>query len=406
MNFCKLAVAAAATLTLNAVSATTLPVNDFFNWIEKTFPGSFPKGSATAQIDFQGCRYDYRYYGNSYFIGVCQGDGHIYSYRSNTGELIKYYPVDNHKCDARPDLCAPPSFAGTLMFSQENTGVMVAIAANYRSGKLWGVGADNQGFDIPVGEIEALCAHSTRLANFGKSTGPGCSKPQANGELRVAGLPSNDCSRFTAWWKGKEYWFDIGTPTGYQFTGLNAKLNTGCGIEYGPNGFTPAKVYAVREADGTASLVWDLGSNFVSGFGQEAFDQDPNQKREVYLFVLNGEHQGKDYGSGWGLGEGRKTKDGWEIQPSIRLAWLETDPKTGNRVIKFRNLACADQVNATTYVGTGPADKVVYDNGKDGFGRAWASVGGEAPFWTAGPGVSINTTTSQVRYGVFGCKQP
>lgn len=404
MNFRKLAVAAAATLTLNAASAAVLTPNDIFVWVEKDFPTIFPRGSATQVGVYQGCTYDFRYYNTNggVYIGVCRTNNHIATYNVVGPGFVDHGDIDLQKCSARPDMCSTtgPSFAGTLMFSNDG-GTSVTIAANYKNNKLWGVGADRQGFEIPVSEIDALCAHSIRLANWDKSTGPGCNRPQVNGELKIAGLPNNDCSRFTVWWRGQEYWLDLGTATGYRFTGLGAKLNSSCGIEYGPNGFMPARIYQVREADNTASLVWDFGSDYVSGFGQSTFD-DPTK---VYAFVLNGEHQGVNYGSGWGLGAGRKTSEGFDIQPSIRMAWVETDSRTGNRFIKFRNLACTDKVNTTTYVGTGPANNVTYDFGRDGFGRGWASVGGSAPFWTAGSGVTINATTSQVQYGVPFCTQ-
>lgn len=398
-------VAVAAALTLNATSAAVLTPNDIFVWVQKDFPSIFSPAISTGRTTFLGYTYDFRYYptNGGVYIGVRLENEHVYTFNVVGPGLVDHGHIDTFKCDARPDLCGAATFAGTLMFSADSGGTSVTLSANYRSNKLWGVGADNKGFEIPVAKIDALCAHSIRLANWDKQTGLGCSKPQANGELRITGLPNNDCSRFTAWSEGKEYWLDLGTSTGWRFTGLNAKLNTSCGIEYGPRGFQTAKVYQVREPDNTASLVWDFGSDFVGGFGSVQFDIADRAK--VYAFVLNGEHQGKDYGSGWGLGAGRKTKEGFEIQPSIRMAWLETDQATGHRFLKFRNLACSDKVNATAYVGTGPADKVVYDFGRDGFGLAWASVGGPAPFWIAGSGVTINSTTSQVQYGIPFCTQ-
>lgn len=402
-------IAGLCTLLLSlATSAAPLPVEDFFTWIEKTFPDAFPKGPKTAQIDFRGCKFDYRGdYGGGYYIGVCRSDGYIYSYRSNTGELVKHYPVDDHKCDARPDLCAPPSFAGTIVLADDGH----TINPNYKDNKglmVWGVGRDGNGFEIPASEIEAVCFHSIRLNNWGMKTGVGCNKsevyPKGGGWLfKITGLPNNDCGRYTFWRGGLEYYLDLTSITGYKFTGLNAKLNSSCGVEYGPKGFTPAKVLVVQELDKTVTMVWDFGSGFVGGYGSAQFDL--SDKAKTYLFVLNGSHTGKDYKDGWGLGEGRKTTSGDKIEPSVKWAWLEIDPVTGNRILKFRNLACTDKVNATAYVGTGPSDKVVYDYGRDGFGLAWASVGGDAPFWTAGTGVTIDKATSQLHYGVPFCTQ-
>lgn len=400
-------VAAAAVLTLNAASAATLTPIDIFNWVEKDFSEIFPPGAVTNRINFGGFWYTYRYYNTNggVYIGMREDNERIYTFNVVAPGLVDHGHIDNHKCYARPDLCGAATFAGTLMFSADGSGTSVTLSANYRSGKLWGVGADGKGFEIPVAKIDALCAHSIRLANWDRSTGLGCSKPAANGELKITGLPNNDCSRFTAWSEGKEYWLDLGSATGWRFTGLNAKLNASCGIEYGPRGFQAAKVYSVREPDNTATLVWDFGSDFFAGF----FGRDGQSIRleagKVYAFALNGERQGKNYASGWGLGDNRKTSAGDKIEPSIRMAWLE--PVDGRLVLKFKGLACSDKVNVTVYAGTGPANNVVYDFASDGFGLGWAGLPYRdgVSLWTAGDGVSFDRDKGQVQYAVPFCTQ-
>lgn len=401
-------------LRKNVLALTSeVNVEQFFAWAEQEYPASFIKGPTTKQINFQGCTFDYRQYASDYYLGVCRGDQYVYSYSG--GKLIKYdVTLESLKCQINPRLCAAAGFAGTVVLSKETDGVYATFRPNYVDGKLTWLGADGKGYNIPPSDVEATCTRSLRTGNWGKKTGFGCAAPQVNGELRVR-VPNNDCSRFVFWSRstGKELWLNLDDPKGWRVTGLNAKANTACGIEYGEGGFTPAKISAVQEADGTASLVWDFGSDFVNGFfardGQSVVIDHP---AKLYGFVLNGSHQGKDYGPGWGLGDGRKTASGDLIQPSIRMAWLESS--NGKYFLKYRNLACADKVNVTVHSGSGPANNVTYATGPDGFGLGWAGLqyqaSASAPvsqsMWTAGQGVVFDPLTGQVRYGVPFCKQP
>lgn len=413
--FKKLPVAFAAMTLSMAASAASITPADIFAWVEKDFPEIFPPGAVTSRIHFGDFWYTYRFYNinGGVYIGMREDNERIYTFNVVGPGLVDHDHIDTHKCYARPDLCGVPTFAGTLMFSNDG-GTSVTITANYKNNKLWGVGAAGKGYEIPANEIDALCGHSIRLGNWDKSTGPGCNRPQANGELRITGLPSNDCSRFTVWWKGGEYWLDLGTTTGYKFTGLNAKLNSVCGIEYGASGFQPNRIYPVREPDNTASLVFDFGSDFAGGFFGRDGQPIVFEAGKVYAFALNGSHQGRDYGHGWGLGTGRKTPEGYDIAPSIRMAWFEF---TGGRLLlKFRNLACSDTVNVTAYLGTGSATNVAYQFGSDGFGLGWAGLPYQAnasatvstSVWTigaVGSGVSFSPRTGQVHYSVPFCTQ-
>lgn len=404
MNWKQLLVAIAAALFSAVASAAAITPDEFFVWVEKEYSAVFPKAVAAGNVSYQGCVFDYRYYGNDYYLGVCRTSGIIHSLNGTV--LQQHGHVDNYKCQARPDLCGAAGYAGTVAFSKEADGVYATFSPNYVGGKLTWLGADGKGFEIPLGDLDALCGRSLRLGNWSKKSGFGCAAPQANGELRVR-VPNNDCSRFVFWTKaGKELWLNLDDPKGWRFTGLNAKANAACGIEYGEGGFTSAKISAVQETDGTASLVWDFGSDFVNGFfGRDGQSIVIDHLAKLYGFVLNGSHAGKDYGHGWGLGEGRKTASGDLIAPSIKMAWLENN--NGKYFLKFRNLACADKVNITVHSGSGPANNVVYTTGSDGFGLGWAGLPYQdnQSMWTAGSGVVFDRATGQVQYDIPFCKQ-
>ncbi len=380
--------------------APTYPVVDFLNWVEKEY--LFPKRLAAGNVSYQGCVYDYGYYGliegKEYYLGVCRTDGIVRSLHGAT--LLSHGHVDQYRCQARPDLCAPPSFAGTITLSGDGH----YIGANYKDGKMWGLGADGKGFEIPVGEIQEVCFHSNRLNNWGKKGVLGCNKPEANGTLKITSAPNNDCGRYMVWWKDKEYWLDLGTATGYKFTGLNAKLNAVCGIEYGEKGFRPNRISARQETDGTASLVIDFGSNYLGGFASasgQAVVLDPSKP---LLFALHGDHAGKDFGPGWGYGE-NKDKDGNIIPPSIRFGWPEyVDDRF---IVVFKNVPCNNTGGITVYTGTGPANNVVYDKGANGFGLGWLSLPGPdgVSVWNQGDKVVFHKNTYQLFHAIPFCKQ-
>lgn len=409
---------AAITITWSAViSAAVLTPNEFFAWVEREYPTVFPPGPTTqvATPSPQGCTYDLRFYPSNggVYLGVCRTNERIYTLNltGNNGPLDHGH-IDDYLRFVRG---STSGFAGTVALSKETDGVYATFRPNYVNGMLTWLGADGRGFDIPSGDIEALCGRSLRLGNWGKKTGFGCAAPQTNGELRVR-IPNNDCSRFIFWSRSlnKELWLNLEDPKGWRVTGLNARANAACGIEYGEGGFTPAKISAVREADGTASLVWDFGSDFVNGFfGRDGQPVVINHPAQLYGFVLNGSRQGRDYGHGWGLGEGRRTAAGDPIQPSIKMAWLESS--NGKYFLKFRNVACTDKVNVTVHSGAGPANNVTYATGPDGFGLGWAGLpyraNASAPvsqsMWTTGSGAGATATSDvdagQVQYAVPFC---
>ncbi len=423
-------------LSPGLATAASITPTEFFAWAERIFPDIFPQGPVTLRAVYppppaQGRLYDYRFYqtNGGVYLAVGADDQHVFVL--NVSDLaagrtnpVDFGHVDKWKCDARPDLegCGTAGFAGTVVFSG-SSGTNVTFVPNYVNGKLTWLGYRNAqgvgvGVEVPLADVAVVCVYSDRFSNFGAKSGPGCSVPQANGELRIS-IPNNACVRPVVWTKLNELrWLDFSDPRGWRFTGLGAKVNPACGIEYG--GFTPAKITAVREPDGTASLVWDFGSDFVGGVSRDVIVNgvktnvsavfDLADRSKVYAFVLNGSHAGKDYKDGWGLGEGRKTAAGDVISPSVKMAWLQK--VDGRFIVKFANLDCADEVNITAYLGSGPADKVVYDFGADGYGLGWGSLssidpvtGGVIPsaFWTAGPGVSFVPATGKVRYGVPFC---
>lgn len=390
---------------LGASSTSTITVNELFDWAEKEYSSLFPKGPATQRTTYLGNEYDFRYYQTvDNYLGV-RPNGDVYGFgRFTGGVLMAFGNISEYRCWVKPSLCGAgiPEFAGNLTFSGEG-GTSISIVPNYVGGKLTWLGADGKGYDIASADVEQVCARSNRLGNWGKRGGPGCNQPQASGELKIAGIPSNDCVQLTLWTKnGQEYWFNTTDAKGWRFSGLGAKASA-CGIEYGD--FKPAKISAVRETDGTATLVWDFGSDFFAGF----FGRDGQSVRlevgKVYAFALNGERQGKGYGAGWGLGDNRKTSAGDKIEPSIRMAWLE--PVDGRLVLKFKGLACSDKVNVTVYAGTGPANNVVYDFASDGFGIGWAGLPYRdgVSLWTAGDGISFDRDKGQVQYAVPFCTQ-
>ncbi len=391
---------------LAATSATTITVNELFDWAEKEYSFLFPKGPVTQRTTYLGNEYEFRYYQpTDNYLGV-RPNGDVYGFGKFTSyQLVGFGNIGEYRCWVKPSLCGggTPEFAGNLVFSSDG-GTHLSINPNYVGGKLTWLGADGKGYDIASSEVEQVCARSNRLGNWGKRGGAGCNRPQDNGELKIVGLPTNDqCVQFTLWTKsGQEYWFNTGDAQGWHFSGLGAKASA-CGIEYGD--FKPAKISAVREADGTATLVWDFGSDFFAGF----FGRDGQSIRleagKVYAFALNGERQGKSYGAGWGLGDNRKTPAGDKIEPSIKMAWLE--PVDSRLVLKFKGLACSDKVNVTIYAGTGPVNNVSYDFAADGFGLGWAGLPYQegVSLWTAGEGVTFDRVKGQVQYAVPFCTQ-
>lgn len=391
-------------LLLSAVaSAASITPNDLFVWVEKDFPSIFPKGPVTQVLLYNGCTYDARYYSTNggVYIGVCRTNERVYTYNVVGTGLADHGPLEGYKCQARPDLCGAPGYAGNILFSDDGTNVV--ITPNYKGNLMWGLGADNKGFEVPVAEMDEVCLRSNRLGNWAKRGAPGCSKPEANGTLRVSSIANNDrCAQFVAWTKaGKELYLDINSVTAYKVAGLNAKV-TACGVEYGKSGFRPNTISAVREPDGTASMVLDFGSNYLGGFyapdGKSVY-LDPT--KQLLVFVLHGSKAGQGYGPGWGIGT-NKDAAGNIIPPSIRWGWLEY--KEDRFVVTIKNVACSDKGNVTVHAGSGPANNVVYEPGPKGFGLGWADLGALSVF-KAGPGVIVDTVNYQVSQEVPFCVQ-
>ncbi len=407
---------------LAATSVTGVPTIDYdalFAWAERWDQNSnrtfFPAGPTTQTGTFDGEQFAYRLYSTGASIRVRVRDGVVFVQWAD-GRIYEVGTLAHYACvvtDCGGGSGTPaPTTAGDLAFSSDG-GTSLTIVPSYKGNLITGLGAKvdgvDKGFEIPADQVDEVCWRSDRLLNWGKRGVVGCNQPAGNGELRITRIANNDCGRVTLWTKtGQELWIDFDSPNGWKIKGLNAKVNPACGIEYGPNGFQRARIYAVREADGTASLVWDFGSDLLGGFfGKDGqpIGFDTTDAAKTYMFALNGNKQGPGYGSGWGLGDGRKTPAGDPIQSTIRQAWLEF--KDGRYLIKFTNLACTDKVNATAYVGSGPAASVVYDYGTDGFGLGWAGLPYQAnpSVWTAGEGVIFDSVNGQLEYGVPFCTQ-
>lgn len=390
----------------------TVDEEGVFTWAQKwdkdTYKTFFPAGPTTQTGIFDGAEFKFRLYPNGASIRVRTSDKAVFVQWPDTtirqhGFLADYACVVND--------CAAPVDAGALKFVKDASGTSLIFDPKYKGNLITALGAKvdgvDKGFEIPANEVEEVCWYSNRLNNWGTRGGIGCNTRSDDGVWRVTRLANNDCGQATLWTKsGQLLWLGYKDVRGWKVEGLKADISQTCGITYGDNGFTPAVTYAVMEADKTATLIWDLGyhANFAAGVGSKPIDL--SDKSVTHVFALNGDRQGKNYGSGWGLGEGRKTPEGFLIEPSIRKAWLEPDPLTGNLILKFKGLACTDKVNITAYRGTGPAANVTYDFGTDGFGLAWGNVGGDNPYWSAGVGTFLISATSQVEYGVPFCTLP
>lgn len=404
------------TLSMPTGAATALPVtaDNLFDWAQSwskgTNYGFFPGDPVTQSGVFGGAAFVYRDYTTGASIRVRTSDQAVFvlwpdKSVTQQGVLAHYTCVMND--------CVNPTTAGTLTFSDVG-GTSITITPNYKGSLLTWLGDPEakKGVEVAVSDVEQVCARSARLGNWGARGGLGCNKPQADGTLRVTNIANNDqCLQLTLWTKaGQEYWFDPADPRGWQVSGSNAKLvscGDGKGIEYGAHGYTPAKVYVKYEADKSASLVWDFGSDVLGGFGKAVFDT-----AHIYMFAWNGKHAGADGNSGWGLGTGRLTPAGDPIAPSTRKAWLEF--KDGRYTVTFRNMTCTDKGTVTVYGGSGPKDSVVYDYGSDGYGMAWVGLPSidsktgqvTGSFWTAGDGVIFDPATSQLSYGAPFCTTP
>lgn len=404
--------------TALAAPQATQPITEeeLFAWVEGLRLALFYKGPVTQKAPYLGVEFVYRHYVDTKtFVGVRTSDKAVFVlFADSQPERLEQFGVlADYTCYIRKcDAGGRPTTAGTMAVSGEG-GVHILLTPNYVGNKITWLGADGKGFEIPAGDVEYICWRSDRLANWGQRGGVGCSPPESNGVLRVSTIANNDCGRLTLWAKGQplELWLNFEEAAGWQLaSGLNAK-KASCGIEYGAGGYTPAKVYAVLETDRTATLVWDFGSDWVGGFfGHDGKPIGFDYPAKKYVFALNGSKTGQDYGQGWGLGNGRKTKEGWDILPSVRLGWIDYqaggDNANSRFLVRFRNVACVDSVNATVYPQSADPKQPVTEFGMNGFGLGWAGLpsGNNPSPWQAGAGVTFDPQTAQVRYAVPFCK--
>jgi hypothetical protein len=103
---------------------TPVPVqaDDWFNWIERTFPETFPAGPQTQTVFYIYRSYLVRYYpGQDTYLGV-SGDGHVHALGPFTGgELQGYGQLVNYTCLINPSACQPAEQASIQVWNWAGT---------------------------------------------------------------------------------------------------------------------------------------------------------------------------------------------------------------------------------------------------------------------------------------------
>ncbi len=391
----------------DAPAAVSITVDQLFNWAEATYPDLFPAGPLTVRLSFDGKTFDARSYPNGNALGVTL-DGTVYIYGPFTATTTPLVVgvIGDYVCQVTPSLCngeTTTTDAGILQLSQDS---QVLIPAN---GKWRFLGAaDGSSHEVTTADVAKGCWNSNRVGWQGKSQA--CSVPAEDGAIWFSGkMPNNDRGLVTLYLKdGTELWLDFSSAGGWKLSGdLKPRMTLGK-IDYGNNGYQPARVSVVREPDNTITLTVDSGSDYVTGYGlngeMTVFNQDT--EANPLMFAVHSDKSGANQTPGWGLGP-------TATSPTVHTAWMDFDKVSKKRVLTFRNMACADQVSITVYkhLSIVPAadgsKQVTYDYGANGFGAGWFIVPGASdsdPLFQAGPGVIWDSKNFRITWSFPLCK--
>lgn len=307
-----------------ATAAAAVPTPDeLFVWAEQLLPTTFPKGPVTGVGGvYQGITYTYRCYPTNSCIGVVTAGGPIGRVDALIGGVVKSY---GSIADYADRVNAGPAKAGTVDFSAAGQ----YIRPDFVDGQIPYLGsADGQGYSLAPAKVAKVCFVSDRRG-WGVDA-QACAVPQANGELKLAGLCSNDKGLVTVWRNdvanpadpaSAELWVDFKSIKGWKLAGDLAPSLVGEFIQYG--NYKPAKVVYDKA---TAKLTLRFGSDCLGGF---VYEQTPKNWKSAPLVA----------------GDLKFVWDGAGKQ----AAYLDFDPVAKEYLVTFTGLACGQRANVKVY---------------------------------------------------------
>ena len=379
------------------VTVTAPTPNQLYDWVETTWPELFPKGPQSMTYAYNGVNYTaVRAYSTGNALGVTT-EGAIHGLGPFTGnQLVVFGKLsDFNLCQMTPSACGGGT--GSPGVYQVDVGAHKFLVNYVNSQMTWLGAKDGKSHNVAPGDIAFVRFNSNRRgwgADSQTSTAP-----QANGDLAIINTCKDDAGLPTVITKeGLELWPDF-SAQGYQLTGdAQPKMVFGM-IQYG--GYQQASVSAIKEADGTVTLVVDFTTNCAFGFGKNN-KLIPFDVSKPLMFVWHSNKAGAGRQPGWGIGT---------VAPSIRQAYFdEEEAKKGHLLVKFPNMACTDAGGVTAYTAKSISEDgkvIIYDPDTDGFGNGGWLVVPKAddanPIWKAGSGVAWNAEKFQITWSVPIC---
>lgn len=388
-----------------------ITVEELLNWAEVQYPTLFPAGPTTVRLSFNGQTFDARTYANGNALGVTP-EGAVYAYGTFTlspnGGPLAVGVVGDYACQVKPVLCSggnTAGVAGVLQLSKDSQ-VLIPTDGKWRYlGK-----ADGSSGEVATSDIAKVCWNSDQTG--WQSKAQACAVPAEDGAIWLSGKMCNNGRGLVTLVKkdGTEYWFDFTSALGWKLAGDLAPRVSFGKIEYGKNGYQPAKVSARREADNTITLVVDFGSDCVAGFGKDneltQFERDT--QANPLMFAWHSNQAGVNRQPGWGWGP-------TVAAPTVHTAWADFDQTFGKYILYFKGMACADQGSVTVYKhlsitqAEDGTKQVVYNPGTDNFGAGWLIVPGPNdtdPIFQTGPGIVWDPVNFRITWDFALCKVP
>ncbi len=273
------------------------------------------------------------------------------------------------------------------------------------AGQYYGVSDALGTYLVDPADVKQICVNSSQIGwNVPGFTSRSCSPLDANGFATLPRTCNKDLVAYNLdTFSGKKLWFDHVSERKFVRKGIASTVQPNGLIAYG--GYVPATVsLKAGTAAGTADLTYSWNNNCMGGFGKagKLTDLNPNLDPadpdfRYIAFLWNSNKVG------WGM-----VPIGNRV-PSSKLAFASFDAATNGYSVTWTGLACNDRGNITVYKGTGPANAVVYDPGKDatnvvdGFGEGWGIVQKATDlfqFWSIAPGLptGVSLTFDRVKF--------
>lgn len=370
-------------------------------WAERSFPEFFPAGPSSVVLTYEGENYQaVRAYSTGNYLAVTVS-GEVRGIGPYTGyTLVTHGTLAGFTCQVLPSVCMTNDGTGpgSVSFSRD-TGIVFLPNLGKDGTLQWlGVVEGTPPVVTPT-DIKSVQWYSNRTGGWDNNNAT-ANQPPADGSYlapkatcnRDRGLPTMTTKADVVLWPGfsADGWKLVGDANPHQVFGH---------IEYG--GYEPATISVVREANNTVTLVMDFTSDCLFGFGKDG-KLAVLDRTQPFEFAWHSNKAGAGRGPGWGSGP-------TTLMPTVHKAYASYDEGRGRFIVRFPNMACTDAGSATvSRHKTISGDVIDYDYGTDGYGAGWLATPGPTdgnPIWQAGPGVTFDPMTYQVKWSQALCTE-